>query len=78
MRGWAAANPWTALLLAAAALVTLRWVMMEAWDRVTVDHCDHADCERPEVGDITVSVFEHKRVKREDAGDGVERCRLAI
>ncbi len=69
MTAWATANPWATLLLAAAGLVTVRWLLQEAWERVTVDHCDHADCERPEVGDVVVEVFEHKR---QDAGDGVE------
>ncbi len=64
-----AANPIAAIFLAVVAVVAVLWLWSWLRGEITVECCDHSECERPQVGDVTVSIFESKR---QDAGDGVE------
>ncbi len=69
LSAWATANPFASLFLILVAILAALWFVSWVSGDIETDHCDHSECERPQVGDVTIRVFESKR---QDAGDGVE------
>ncbi len=72
MTRWATANPFATCFLVIVALLALCWFVSWLWGSVEVECCDASECERPAVGDLVVSIYEHRRVPVLDAGDGEE------
>lgn len=71
MTAWITANPISSILLAWLGMLTVLWLLREAWDRITVTNDQEYGL--VEEGDFVINVFETKRQEpQHDAGDGVE------